>query len=33
MPDFLEEESTFNRTYNKYLTGNIKKMQDKLEDT
>jgi len=33
MPDFLEDESTFNRTYNKYLTGNIKKMQDKLEDT
>jgi len=33
MPDFLEDESTFNRMYNKYLTGNIKKMQEKLEDT
>jgi len=26
MPDFLEEETTFNKTYNKYLTANIKKM-------
>jgi len=33
MPDFLEDESTFNRTYNKYLTGNIKRMQENLEDT
>ena len=33
MPKFLEDESTFNKTYNKYLTGNIKKMQEKLEDT
>ena len=33
MPNFLEDESTFNRTYNKYLTGNIKRMQDKLEET
>jgi TATA-binding protein-associated factor len=33
MPRFLEDETTFNKTYNKYLTGNIKKMQEKLEDT
>ena len=33
MPNFLEEESTFSKLYNKYLTGNIKKMQEKLEDT
>ena len=33
MPDFLEEESVFNKMYNKYLTGNIKKMQEKLEET
>jgi TATA-binding protein-associated factor len=33
MPNFLEDESTFNKTYNKYLTGNIKRMQDKLEET
>lgn len=33
MPDFLEDETTFNKTYNKYLTGNIKKMQEKLEET
>ena len=33
MPDFLEEESVFNKMYNKYLTANIKKMQDKLEET
>lgn len=26
MPDFLEDETTFNKMYNKYLTGNIKKM-------
>jgi TATA-binding protein-associated factor len=33
MPDFLEEETVFNKTYNKYLTANIKKMSEKLEDT
>ena len=33
MPDFLEEESLFNKTYNKYLTANIKRMQEKLEET
>ena len=33
MPNFLEEESTFSKLYNKYLTGNIKRMQEKLEDT
>jgi TATA-binding protein-associated factor len=33
MPDFLEEESVFNKMYNKYLTANIKKMQDKLDET
>ncbi len=26
MPHFLEDETTFNKIYNKYLTGNIKKM-------
>ena len=26
MPHFLEDESTFNKTYNKYLTANMKKM-------
>ena len=33
LPDFLEDEQTFNKTYNKYLSGNIKRMQEKLEDT
>ena len=33
MPGFLEDEPTFNKMYNKYLTANIKKMQEKLEDT
>ena len=33
MPNFLEEESVFNKTYNKYLTGNIKKMSENLEET
>ena len=33
MPNFLEEESVFSKLYNKYLTGNIKRMQEKLEDT
>jgi len=33
MPDFLEEEVIFNKTYNKYLTGNIKKMSENLEET
>jgi len=33
IPNFLEDESTFNKTYNKYLTGNIKKMQEKLDET
>lgn len=33
MPGFLEDEPTFNKLYNKYLTANIKKMQEKLEDT
>jgi TATA-binding protein-associated factor len=33
MPEYLEDESTFNKTYNKYLTGNIKRMQEKLEET
>ncbi len=33
MPEFLEDEPTFNKMYNKYLTGNIKKMGEKLEET
>jgi TATA-binding protein-associated factor len=33
MPNFLEEESVFNKTYNKYLTANIKKMSENLEET
>ena len=33
MPDFLEEETVFNKTYNKYLTANLKRMQEKLDET
>lgn len=33
MPNFLEEETVFNKTYNKYLTANIKKMSENLEET
>jgi len=33
MPEFLEDEPTFNKMYNRYLTGNIKKMGEKLEET
>ena len=33
MPDFLEEEAVFNKMYNKYLTANIKKMSENLEET
>jgi len=33
MPGFLEEEQIFNRKYNQYLTSNIKKLSEKLEET
>lgn len=33
MPGFLEEETVFNKKYNQYLTTNIKKLSEKLEDT
>lgn len=33
MPGFLEEESVFNKKYNQYLTSNIKKLSEKLEET
>ena len=33
MPGFLEEEGVFNKKYNQYLTSNIKKLSEKLEET
>lgn len=33
MPGFLEEESVFNKKYNQYLAGNIKRLSEKLEET
>ena len=33
LPGFLEEENVFNRKYNQYLTTNIKKLSEKLEET
>jgi len=33
MPGFLEEEQLFNKKYNQYLTTNIKKLSEKLEET
>ncbi len=33
MPGFLEEETVFNKKYNQYLTANIKKLSEKLEET
>lgn len=33
MPGFLEEETVFNKRYNQYLTTNIKKLSEKLEET
>ena len=33
MPGFLEEESLFNKKYNQYLAGNIKRLSEKLEET
>jgi len=33
MPGFLEEETVFNKKYNQYLTTNIKKLSEKLEET
>lgn len=33
MPGFLEDESVFNKKYNQYLTSNIKKLSEKLEET
>lgn len=33
MPGFLEEETVFNKKYNQYLTSNIKRLSEKLEET
>ncbi len=33
IPGFLENEQEFNRIYNQYMTTNIKKLSEKLEDT
>jgi len=33
MPGFLEEEQIFNKKYNQYLTSNIKKLSENLEET
>lgn len=33
MPGFLEEENVFNKKYNQYLSTNIKKLSEKLEET
>ena len=33
MPGFLEEETVFNKKYNQYLAGNIKRLSEKLEET
>ena len=33
MPGFLEEEAVFNKKYNQYLTSNIKRLSEKLEET
>jgi TATA-binding protein-associated factor len=33
MPNFLEDERTFNSRYNKFLTSNLKKLSENLEET
>ncbi|CDW76484.1 snf2 chromatin remodeling protein [Stylonychia lemnae] len=33
MPGFLEQEQVFNKKYNQYLTSNIKKLSENLEET
>jgi len=33
MPGFLEDESAFNKKYNKYLTANLRKLSENLEET
>ena len=33
IPGFLEEETVFNKKYNQYLTTNMKKLSEKLEET
>lgn len=33
MPGFLEEENVFNKKYNQYLSTNIKKLSEKMEET
>ena len=33
MPSFLEDEKVFNSKYNQFLTGNLKKLSEKLEET
>lgn len=33
MPSFLEDEKVFNRNYNQFLTSNLNKLSEKLEET
>ena len=33
MPTFLEDEKVFNKNYNKFLTSNMNKLSEKLEET
>ena len=33
MPNFLEDEKVFNKQYNKFLTTNLNRLSEKLEDT
>ena len=33
MPNFLEDEKVFNQKYNQFLTSNLNKLSEKLEET
>lgn len=33
MPGFLEDEKVFNKKYNQFLTANLSKLSEKLEET
>ena len=33
MPNFLEDERTFNQRYNKFMTANLKKLSENLEES
>jgi len=33
MPNFLEDEKVFNQKYNQFLTANLNKLSEKLEET